>query len=104
MTSGFRLDLKVSESSRATAMATNARVLELVVEVLNSDLAPEQVCAGEPELLEEVKNCLKRCSNLASLINDVFPSTSDAACSASPDESRLPNTPGYEVLGILGRG
>src|SRR5215471_10764591 len=85
-------------------MATNARVLELVVEVLNSDLAPEEVCAQEPELLDDVRNCLKRCSNLDSLINDVFPSTSGGAHTASPDEARLPTIPGYEVLGILGRG
>jgi serine/threonine-protein kinase len=87
-------------------MPDDARILELVEEVLDSNRTPEEVCAREPELLADVEACLKECRGVRFLIDDMFPTTplEDDSGAQSGTGERLPTIPGYEVLDVLGRG
>jgi hypothetical protein len=87
-------------------MADNARILELVEEAIDSNRTPEEVCAQAPELLAEVKACLRECRNVRLLIDDMFPTAppEDDSGAQSGTDDRLPTIPDYEVLEVLGRG
>jgi serine/threonine-protein kinase len=87
-------------------MAGESRVFDLVDRALSDQLTPEQVCAHDPELLGEVKARLKVCRNLDVMLGDVFPSDMPLASVAALGfvDTRLPTIPGYELLGVLGRG
>jgi serine/threonine-protein kinase len=97
-------------------MPDDTRILELVEEILNSQLTAEEVCAQSPELLEDVKACLEECRQVNLQIADLFPSgpavttptawpPSTSGLSPSPPVGeRLPLIPGYAVLGVVGRG
>src|SRR5271167_3771036 len=87
-------------------MADDNRILELVEEALCSDLTPEEVCADNPELLADVRACLDECRRVDLMFEGMFPSPS-AQRILSPQSqpgAPLPEVPGYDVLGILGRG
>jgi serine/threonine-protein kinase len=87
-------------------MSNDARILELVQEALDSHLTPEQVCANDPDLLQDVKTYLTECQSVDVMIEGMFPSNSES----SPSHVRLtsdtpfPKIPGYQVLEVLGRG
>ena len=87
-------------------MAAEARVCDLVEQALNDELTPEQACARDPDLLAEVRARLDDCRNAERMLEQLFPS--DPPAKAFPPlgllEARLPTIPGYEVLGVLGRG
>jgi serine/threonine-protein kinase len=86
-------------------MADDERILELVAEVIDSNLPPEEVCADSPELLAEVRACLKECQAVSSIVEDLFPATPAAEDSDLRQAgARLPKIPDYEVLEELGRG
>jgi serine/threonine protein kinase/lipopolysaccharide biosynthesis regulator YciM len=87
-------------------MADQTLVGELVERVLNDRLTPEEACAHSPELLIEVKNRLEKCRSVNLLLEQLFPSDlpeSDSIPFPSL-QSPLPKIPGYDVLGVLGRG
>jgi serine/threonine-protein kinase len=87
-------------------MADDNRILELVEEALCLDLAPEEVCADHPELLEGVRACLDECRQVDLLVEGMFPS-GPALGIRSPQTqpgAALPEIPGYEVLAVQGRG
>jgi serine/threonine-protein kinase len=84
-------------------MTDDARVQELLDELLDSNATPEAVCASCPELLPVVRNRWQRIRHLRDNLDAMFPS-SDDALPPPPDESALPEIPGYEVEAILGRG
>jgi serine/threonine-protein kinase len=87
-------------------MAEEARVGNLVEQALNDQLTPEEACARDPELLREVKARLDDCRNVELMLEAVFPS--DTPSASLPlirvPEAQLPTIPGFEVLGVLGRG
>jgi serine/threonine-protein kinase len=87
-------------------MADDDRILELVEEVLDSGLTPEEVCARDPELLEEVRACLKECQGVKLMVRHFFPVTDLPETPPLPPglHDSFPNIPGYEVLEVLGRG
>ncbi|PWT85229.1 MAG: hypothetical protein C5B58_03390 [Acidobacteria bacterium] len=88
--------------------SSNARVLELLEEMLESGRTPEEVCADCPELLDEVR---RRWQSFR-LIDDEFVALlPDSDTRRDPDALRplpppeeLPQIPGYLVEGILGSG
>ena len=87
-------------------MTDDSRILELVEEVLDDGITPEEVCAQNPNLLEDVKACLDECRNVDRLIEHYFspvPATGSSRVRPLPG-ARLPTIPGYEVLEILGQG
>ena len=83
-----------------------ARVCDLVERALNDGLTPEQACAHDPDLLGEVRARLAECRDVERMLDQVFPS--DTPATHFPVigllEARLPTIPGYDVLGVLGRG
>src|SRR4051812_43576629 len=88
-------------------MADDARILELVEAVLDSRLAPEEVCAHSPELLADVKACLNECRNVDLMLEHYFPPSPPVGGIAKPRPSegdRFPLVPGYEMLDVVGRG
>src|SRR5262245_42830604 len=90
-------------------MADEARVEELLEELLDSGGTPEEVCRGCPELLAQVRAGWQRLRAVVAEVGAWFPqSTAD---SASPDGATprprpnpdLPPIRGYEVQAMLGR-
>lgn len=87
-------------------MAEEGRVCDLVERALNDALTPEEACAHDPELLRAVKTRLNDCRNVEQMLDVVFPSDMPSASLPliGALAGQLPTIPGYEVLGILGRG
>jgi serine/threonine-protein kinase len=92
-------------------MADDARVEELLEQLLESGGTPEEVCRTCPELLEEVRVGWQMVRAVEAEIGTLFPE-SPATDDAAPDDLRqraepapgLPHVRGYEVQGVLGRG
>jgi eukaryotic-like serine/threonine-protein kinase len=104
-------------------MAGDPRILELLEEVLGSGRTPEEVCAGCPELLPEVRRRWERFGLIDAELGGMFPEpgtapepaelptvpgdevqvTKEHAPRPHPTVER-PHLPGYEVQGVLGRG
>jgi serine/threonine-protein kinase len=80
-------------------MSGDPRVLELLEEMLESGGTPEEVCRDCPELLPEVRERWKRFGAIDAELQAVFPEPGTATALAG-----LPQIPGYEVEGVLGRG
>ena len=89
-------------------MSEESRVQALIEEVLVSGRAPEDACAGSPELLVRVLEGLRRCRAVEAQIDAMFPRSR-----AGRDAKRrglasagdpLPAIPGYRVEAVLGRG
>ena len=87
-------------------MTDDARVAELLEELLDSGGTPEVVCRGCPELLPQVKSGLARLRLLDDQLSALFPPsdpTDDHAPAILPSNG-LPEVRGYEVQRVLGRG
>jgi serine/threonine-protein kinase len=91
-------------------MAVDSRVQELLNELCDSEATPEEVCAGCPELLAEVRRrWLQMCAVKAEL-HELFPTAgpepAPGADTSVPWHSgdELPQITGYEVEALLGRG
>jgi len=89
------------------------QVRQLVERVLDTGCAPEEVCHGDPVLLEQVRTRLRRAQRLEQELELLFPTPVAAAerergRSLDVDGVRttlpLPRIPGYEVQGVLGYG
>src|SRR5262245_51077456 len=90
-------------------MTDDARIRELVKEVLDSDAPPEQACAESPELLPAVYARLKLLRCVESQLEELFPSSSPEAAGVTGSgawcpEARLPQIEGYDVECVLGYG
>ncbi len=90
-------------------MEDESAITQLVEEILISGRAPEEVCAGCPEKLEEVRLRLGRIRMISAQLDDLFPSTALGLSevqrmSVESEVRRLPQIPGYEVKSIEGRG
>ena len=87
-------------------MADDNRIFELVEEALCSGQTPEEVCADDPKLLPEVRARLDECRRVDLMVENMFPAHPQQRIlnSQSQPGAPLPEIPGYEVLGVLGRG
>jgi serine/threonine-protein kinase len=87
-------------------MSDESRVQELVDELADDLLTPEEVCADCPELLPEVRSRWLQMRVLERQLDELFPTPThitDTVLRFNPP-SDLPKIAGYEVLEVLGRG
>jgi serine/threonine-protein kinase len=88
-------------------MADDPRLRQLLDELLESGATPEEVCASCPELLSQVRARWRKLRRLRDGLDELFPTSPDLAASRPPippEGTSLPQVPGYEVQGELGRG
>jgi hypothetical protein len=78
----------------------------MLKEILDSGKTPEEVCGDSPELLEEVRRRWQEFQLIDAQVQMLLPglSTRPAADAIEPPVAGLPQVPGYEVEGELGRG
>src|SRR5690348_3767934 len=87
-------------------MAGNPEVLGLLEEMLDSGKTPEEVCRDCPELLPEVRQRWQEFQLIDAQVRTWLPGLAtplDAGATA-PSAAGLPQVPGYQVEGVLGRG
>ena len=85
-------------------MAGDPRVRALLEAILESRATPEEACKNCPELLNKVRDGLRRVRELELEVDSLFPTTGSATAPLEPPDSRLPQIPGYDVEAVLGRG
>ena len=88
-------------------MTDNPRLQQLLDELLDSQATPEEVCASCPELLPEVRARWRKMCRLQADLDALFPASPEQGTSPPalpPAGTALPQVPGYEVEGVLGRG
>src|SRR6516225_10052595 len=89
-------------------MAGDPRVLELLEEMLDAGKTPDEVCRGCPELLAEVRERWKELRIIDAAVVELLPGLRTApdvgAVTPVPPAADLPQVPGYELSGEVGRG
>src|SRR6516162_10930298 len=89
-------------------MAGNSQVLGLIVEMLDSGKTPEEVCCDCPELLPAVQQRWQEFCRIDAGVRALLPGletpTDVKPITPVPYSAGLPQVPGYEVEGLLGRG
>jgi len=83
------------------------RLAGMLDELLISRATPEEVCAACPELLPELRRQWNELSKVRAELELLFPAADGDDASLPPHsfgQTDLPQIPGYEVEGILGRG
>lgn len=85
-------------------MSDASTIDELLDEMLASGRSPEEVCAGTPELLPEVRERWQRICDLRDELDAWLPPSNDGATAPPGHTDRLPCVPGYEVEAVVGRG
>jgi serine/threonine-protein kinase len=88
-------------------MPDELRIRRLLEDLLESERTPEEVCAGDPELLAEVRKRLRRVRGVERELEAIFPTpgaTKDDLTLPEPGEAALPAIEGHDVQGVLGRG
>jgi eukaryotic-like serine/threonine-protein kinase len=89
------------------AMTDDRRLGQLIDELLNSRATPEEVCASCPELLPQVRARWQKMCRLRADLDALFPTPPAPGASppaTPPEGTALPQVPGHEVRGVLGRG
>ena len=87
-------------------MPEETRVRQLLEEILDSERTPEEVCAGAPDLLPEVRARWERLRRVQAQMDVLFPSADATHLGGDtpvPD-IELPQVDGYDVEAVLGRG
>ncbi|WP_020468764.1 serine/threonine-protein kinase [Zavarzinella formosa] len=85
-------------------MIEDPRVRQLLDELLDSQATPDEVCVDCPELLPVVRDRWRRMRRVEADLDAMFPPSSDPEGDYSTENTALPQIPGYEVEGLLGRG
>jgi serine/threonine-protein kinase len=88
-------------------MLNEVRVREVLQDLLDSNLSPEEACAGDAELLRAVRQRWETMRRVGHELDALFPpevSTQGEADAGRTTEIELPSIDGYDVEGILGRG
>ena len=85
-------------------MASDPRVRALLEAILESRSTPEEACKDCPELLNKVRDGLRRLRELEFEVDSLFPKEGSATAPLESPDSRPPDIPGYEVEAVLGRG
>src|SRR5262249_51431134 len=92
----------------ALRMAGGPRVLGLLEEMLDAGKTPDEVCRGCPELLAEVRERWKEFRRIDAAVVELLPGLRTApdvgAVTPVPPAGDLPQVPGYELFGEVGRG
>jgi eukaryotic-like serine/threonine-protein kinase len=87
-------------------MLDETRVRKLLEEILDSERTPEEICAGAPDLLPEVRARWERLRRVQAQMDVLFPSADATHLGGEtpvPDVE-LPQVDGYDVQAVLGRG
>jgi serine/threonine-protein kinase len=84
-------------------MNDDARIQQLLDELLTSHGTPEAVCESCPELLPVVRNRWLQMCRVRANLDELFPAA-DEPTPQAPSNAELPRIPGYEVQAVLGRG
>src|SRR6516162_3919082 len=86
-------------------MPDEPRVQELLVELLDRQATPEEVCGACPELLPGVRERWGQICRARAELDALLPICSNGSLSKlPPEEQPLPQVPGYEVESVLDRG
>ena len=89
-------------------MAGDPRVLGLLEEMLDAGKTPEEVCRGCPELLAEVRERWREFRLIDAAVVELLPGLRTTpgvgAVTPVPPAADLPQVPGYELFGEVGRG
>src|SRR5262245_33528548 len=89
-------------------MAGDPRVLGLLEEMLDAGKTPEEVCRGCPELLAEVRERWREFHRIDAAVVELLPDLRTApdvgAVTPVAPAADLPQVPGYELSGEVGRG
>src|SRR5262245_43458766 len=87
-------------------MLEEQRIAQLLEELMESGLSPEDVCLDHPELLAVLRTRLEEVRRVESEIEELFPASplllSDRRLETSAAD--LPRIPGYDIESILARG
>jgi serine/threonine-protein kinase len=86
------------------AIADDPRIRQLLAAALESNRTPDEVCAGSPDLLPEVRRRWDHCRLVDAHLKALFPSTSRPSSLRERSTGDFPRIPGYEVEAVLGRG
>ena len=73
-------------------MTVETRIRELLEEILETGSAPEEACAGSPELLFEVQQQLKRLRSVENQLEELFPSSCPISGDGTGSASRSSST------------
>src|SRR5262249_17993788 len=84
-------------------MSEDPRVQQLLDELMDSHVSPEDVCAAYPELLPTVRDQGRRMRQVQAGLDAIFP-PDERPTPQPPDFTTLPQIPGYDIDGVLGRG
>src|SRR5580658_8100732 len=88
-------------------MAHDSRVAQLLDEIFDERVTPEEACRDHPELLEEVRKQWQRMIAVQAKLEARFPSASayaETLSQISPPVTSLPPIAGYEVEGVVAHG
>src|SRR5262245_6784381 len=89
-------------------MAADPRVLGLLEEMLDAGKTPEEVCRACPELLAEVRERWKEFRRIDAAFVELLPGLRTGPyvgdVTPVPPAADLPQVPGYELFGEVGRG
>src|SRR5271156_5660131 len=86
-------------------MPDEPRVQELLDELLDREATPEEVCGACLELLPVVRERWRQICRARAELDALLPGGQTGTCrTMPPEELPLPQVPGYEVEGVLGRG
>src|SRR5262249_27207227 len=89
-------------------MAGDPRVPGLLQEMLDAGKTPDEVCRGCPELLGEVRERWKEFRRIDAAVVELLPGLRTVPAAGAgvtaPPAADLPQVPGYERLGEVGRG
>ena len=84
-------------------MPDDARVQELLDELLDREATPEEVCGACPELLPVVRHRWRQICRARAELDALLPVWPNGS-PPTPEELPLPEVPGYEVEAVLGHG
>ena len=84
-------------------MPINPLVLELLEKAFESGLSAEDVCRDRPDLLHEVRSCLRQLATVRDEVDALFPEEQEGESAPSISSAR-PEIPGYSVGEVIGRG
>src|SRR5262245_40200724 len=84
-------------------MSEDPRVQELLDQLADSRTTPEEVCKACPDLLPTVRGQWLQMQEFRAGLDAIFP-PHDRPTSPPPEGAPVPQIPGYEIDGMLGRG
>src|SRR5260221_12539225 len=87
-------------------MSDEARIMERLRDILESDSTPEEACSDSPELLREVCSRLQSFRKVEAEVEALFPSWEsmpEISAGRRSTGMRLPQIPGYDLRRVLGR-